>query len=31
MGDNIPPIEIFCPKMGTAGTGGWGQLSKYKR
>ena len=28
MGTNITPIGIFCPKVGTAGTGGWGRLER---
>ena len=28
VGTNITPIGIFCPKVGTAGTGGWGRLER---
>lgn len=30
-GGQHTPVEIFRPKVGTAGTGGWGQLSKNIR
>ncbi len=28
VGTNIPPVEIFFPKVGAAGTGGWGRLER---